>query len=189
MTTQQLPVASPEEPVDEPAESGPGGRIWMLLRACFTAILITVAALIAWPASHGGPFCLAVVSGVSMQPTYHTGDLVIAAKSSHYSIGDVIVYEVADGDIHGRVIHRIVTQLPDGNFQTRGDNKPYPDPWEVRPGWIYGHAITMIPQGYKAIALLRSPLVLAVICGLFVTIILWPCRKEGGSMWSRAMKT
>lgn len=186
MTTMQMPpsIVTTQAPRGDEADhtipSPPQApkSAWRWVRACVTAALFAIAVLIAWPANHGGPFCLAIVSGTSMQPTYHTGDLVVAMKSNHYSIGEVIVYEVQDGDIHGRVVHRIVEQLPDGNFRTKGDNKPFPDPWEVQPGWIYGHAVTMLPQGYAVIGLLRSPWILALICGALVMFALWPRRKE-----------
>lgn len=140
------------------------------------SLLATVAIVfLVWPAAWGGLFTFAIVSGVSMEPTYHTGDVVVAMKSfSGYQVGDAIVYTVDQDGITGKVVHRIVTQLPDGNYLTQGDNKPSPDPWEVQPSWINGKVLSMLPQGAKALLIIRSPIFLAVLCGLLITAALWP---------------
>ncbi len=152
-----------------------GRRVWVIARVCFSVFLLAFVVLICWPPQWGGPVTFAIVSGTSMEPKYHTGDVVFALKSfDGYKVGDSIVYTVHDGDLRGRVVHRIVRELPDGNFLTQGDNKPYTDPWEVQPDWIAGKARFLIPQGAKALLIMRSPIFLAVVAGLLVAAALWP---------------
>ncbi|MEM4507509.1 MAG: signal peptidase I [Acidilobaceae archaeon] len=71
---------------------------------------------------------VAVVSGRSMEPTLHTGDVVIYINSSPKELkeGDVVIYE-SNGDL---VIHRIVYKYEVGSrtcFVIQGDNNPRPD--------------------------------------------------------------
>ena len=113
-----------------------------------------------------------------MEPGYKTGDLLVAVRQyGGYEVGESIVYMVDDGNLHGRVVHRITEQLPNGNFLTRGDNKPYNDPWEVRPEWILGEVKVLIPDALTALRIMRSPIFLGTIFGLFVIILLWPKPK------------
>src|ERR1051325_2200414 len=83
------------------------------LRALNIAVTL-VLAVVWWnlyrPQIVGGPAGYARVKGVSMQPSFHDGDLVITRSHSRYHVGEVIAYRVPDGDpgagLH--VIHRIV---------------------------------------------------------------------------------
>jgi len=138
-------------------------------------VLLVFLGLAVWPASKGGPLTFAIVSGESMEPGYHTGDLLVAVrKFDGYQVGDSIVYMVDDERLHGRVVHRITAQLPNGNFLTRGDNKPFNDPWEVRPDWILGEVELLVPQVYTALRIMASPIFLGTIFGLIVVLLLWP---------------
>ena len=69
---------------------------------------------------------LAVVEGVSMEPTLQSGDLVLVIRRvspDDIDLGDVIVYR------RGRtlIIHRVV-RVEDGVMITKGDNNWLPDP-------------------------------------------------------------
>ena len=57
--------------------------------------LILISGLIAaWiafaPLKAGGQASYVMVNGISMEPKYHTGDLVIVRKARTYQVGDVI---------------------------------------------------------------------------------------------------
>lgn len=153
-------------------------RVRWISRTLVTSLLFVSVAVMSWPAALGGPITFAVVSGESMEPGYKTGDLLVAVRQyGGYEVGESIVYMVDDGNLHGRVVHRITEQLPNGNFLTRGDNKPYNDPWEVRPEWILGEVKVLIPDALTALRIMRSPIFLGTIFGLFVIILLWPKPK------------
>ncbi|MDP3972773.1 MAG: signal peptidase I [Candidatus Nanopelagicales bacterium] len=167
----------PDEGVEgEPPEPGVGpirliGR-WLMM------LIAIVMLLIAWPAWLGGPFGLTVVSGISMEPTYHTGDVVLTVKSySGYDIGDVIVYTVEVEGTRGTVIHRVVAKNPDGTYITQGDNKKFADPWPVQPDMIRGRVLALIPQGLRVLSVLRSPLAWLPLFGILVAKALWPARE------------
>jgi len=160
---------------DEPATTKALWRVavikitgWML-----TAVFVGVLVL-AWPLAWGGRFSWTVVSGHSMEPMFYTGDVTLAYKTKDYKVGDIIVYTVTFDDKTGAVIHRIKKVLPDGNFQTKGDNNNFIDPWVARPQNIRGEVIESFPGAAKYVGLIRSPLFWIVPLGLMVTWFLWP---------------
>src|SRR5215831_17838445 len=60
-------------------------------------LALAIAALVGWalflrPQSLGGPAGYVLVSGKSMLPRYHTGDLVLVERRSSYHLGEVIAY-------------------------------------------------------------------------------------------------
>lgn len=115
----------------------------------------------AGPTQVGGPASYVIVDGVSMEPTYQDGDLVVARSKSEYQIRDVIVY---DAPINAQfdVIHRIVGTV-DGGYTTQGDNMGQPDGWIAPHETIRGAALFHVPNGGHIVTFLRSP---AVILGL-----------------------
>jgi signal peptidase len=76
---------------------------------------------------------LAVVSGVSMEPLLHSGDVVFIEKvnPSNVKVGDIIVYKWVNGKY---IIHRVVKVYEFNGklcFVTWGDDRrtnPIPDP-------------------------------------------------------------
>jgi signal peptidase len=134
-----------------------------------------------WPAQFGGITGLTVVDGHSMEPLYHTGDLVISVRQPAYAVGDVVSYQVPEGQpgAGGRVIHRIVA-VDNGVYSTLGDNNPDLDPWRFESGDVLGKAVFMIPSIGAIGTVLGSQagLIAGLACGLLVTILLW---RSGGS--------
>lgn len=166
----QAPVAGPR------TSTGRGWRrAWRWTTGLLCLAFMAGAILVAWPQGMGGQFRIVVVSGTSMEPGYHTGDMLIAMKSTTYEPGDVVVYSPhVDGAAIGRVVHRVVEVQADGTYLTQGDNKDYRDPWSIPTNWIEGEVVTLIPQGFIVIYVLRNPIFLAVMSGLLLTMALWP---------------
>lgn len=50
------------------------------------------------------PYKLVVVVGPSMEPTYKSGQLLVAKKSSKFNVGDVVVIKNFDGIIIKRIL-------------------------------------------------------------------------------------
>src|SRR5207253_4750125 len=80
--------------------------------AVIAAQLALVAAL-GWfclPQSLGGRADWVMVSGTSMLPHLHTGDLVLVEHQTSYHVGEVVAYRVPKGETGAGyvVIHRIV---------------------------------------------------------------------------------
>lgn len=120
-------------------------------------ILLVLAAVtlvvMAWPSALGGATSYVVVSGVSMEPTYETGDLVVARSSDDYEVGDVIAFRTEEGD----VIHRIIGGNAEEGFRTQGDNVDRPDPYLPRPADIRGKALFHVPAiGAWGLRLVRT---------------------------------
>jgi len=84
------------------------------------ALIILVAA---------GRVKVAVVEGISMEPTMHTGDLVFLEKKApdKIDVGDVVVYHAGSKYI----IHRVIKIYKNNGrycYVVKGDNNPVPDP-------------------------------------------------------------
>jgi len=146
------------------------------------AALVMVVAIIAlgWPRSVGGKTSYSIVSGHSMNPTYHTGDLVVLRAQQTYRVGQIVVYRVPAGEpASGQyVVHRIVGGSNVTGFVTKGDNNPSIDIWTPHTIDIQGAAILLVPKAGWALRQGRDPLLYALLGGLYCGRLLWPSRKE-----------
>src|SRR5213592_2340237 len=61
--------------------------------------LLAVLLWLALPQGLGGRAGWVLVSGTSMLPHLHTGDLVLARHRSSYHVGEVIAYRVPEGQV------------------------------------------------------------------------------------------
>src|SRR5690242_13524376 len=78
------------------------------LDTLFAALLLALlgAAWVAFaPTRFGGQAAYVIVSGISMEPSFHRGDLAILRQTNDYAIGDVVTYR---HPTIGPVIHRII---------------------------------------------------------------------------------
>ncbi len=142
----------------------------------FNAIIGFICLAIVWvmfmPVQFGGRAAYLIVSGVSMKPTLHTGDLVVLHQTDTYQKGDIAAYyhPVAGGI----VIHRIVEQQG-GRFILRGDNKPAVDPYQptldemVGKFWLYVPDVGKIIGQLQALGLSRVS-----IAAIMLAILLIP---------------
>lgn len=144
-----------------------------------------VAVAVGWvvflrPQGLGGSTTYVMVSGVSMEPTLQNGDLIIARRQADYEIGDIVVYAVPEGDVGegSLIIHRIIDEEPEG-FVIQGDNPDIkvPDVWRPDADEIEGKMWLVIPVVGRYLPLLRSPLILALLAGLFVFWVLYPSKE------------
>ncbi|MEM1927170.1 MAG: signal peptidase I [Acidilobaceae archaeon] len=100
-------------------------RVWIKRHLIDIILVLLVVSYLVLRLSGGG---LAVVSGRSMEPTLHTGDVVIYVKKDPAELkeGDVVIF-VSN---RGLVIHRVVEKYEVGSricFIIQGDNNPVPD--------------------------------------------------------------
>lgn len=121
------------------------------------------------PVTLGGPAGYVLVSGHSMLPRYHTGDLVLVERRASYHVGEVIAYHVPKGDpmAGAQVIHRIIGGNAKTGFIVKGDNRTAPDVWRPKPSDIVGAKVLRIPDAIVVLQFLRSPLSLALLAGCF----------------------
>ena len=124
------------------------------------------------PQSLGGRAGYVLVSGKSMLPRYHTGDLVLVEKQSSYHIGELIAYRVPKGDpmAGAQVIHRIIGGDAEHGFIVKGDNRTAPDVWHPKPADIVGAKALRIPNAVLILQFLRDPIFLGLLAACFVFV-------------------
>ncbi|NMM16092.1 MAG: signal peptidase I [Cellulomonas sp.] len=138
--------------------------------------LAGVAAFVLWPTSLGGCTTLTIVSGHSMEPTYYTGDLVIA-RCGTASVGDVIVYQPKD--LGGaRIIHRIVGGDATTGWTMKGDNNPSADPFNPGGSEVLGVAKVYLPKVGLVARGLTSPFVWGSFILIAIGLFIWPRAEE-----------
>lgn len=147
-------------------------------------LLSLIAVALAWiwvmPRTIGGLNTYTVVSGISMEPTFHTGDLIISRRADRYNIGDVVTYKIPDAKYDKfRIVHRVIGKIDDTHYEIRGDNQDQADPWSVPGENIAGAKVFMIPQGGTVLGYARNPIGLALLFGAIVTWTVWPKKTEG----------
>lgn len=135
--------------------------------------VVVVAAWLLWPSSLGGCTTLTIVSGRSMEPTLHTGDLVVS-RCGPVDVGDVVVYAPHDMG-HARVIHRVVGG-DSGGWVVQGDNNDFLDPWEPAADDVLGSAVLHLPRVGSVAAILLSPLTWVSLLVLALAVAVWPGR-------------
>ena len=164
----------------ETTATNPGVRVRslrrVLLRIGTVAFMLLV--VVAWfvmlrPTSLGGPTTYVIVSGSSMQPTLHSGDLVIAFEHESYSVGDVVVYRVpgAEAGAGTNIVHRIVGGNPRTGFLVKGDSREGPDNWKPTAKEILGEMEVSVPSAGSGLVFLRTPAGMALLAGLTTLLI------------------
>ncbi len=141
-------------------------RGW-LVWAGVIAFLIALGVFF-FPARLGGEMYYVILTGPSMEPHFHVGDLVLAREAPFYQPGDVAIYR------HPRigfVFHRIVGYDAQGRFRFKGDHNSWEDPYHPRPDEVLARYVVRIPAVGKVLRQLRSPWLitaLAVLIGLLL---------------------
>jgi signal peptidase I len=128
-------------------------RLLHRLTACALAALAGLAAA-AGIALVTGHIAIVTTHGVSMNPVYYQGDLVIVARAPSYSAGQIAAYNLPGKD--EIALHRIVGGSSEA-FVFKGDNNQSID--ALTPGFdqLVGRAVLHIPQGGMWLERLTSP--------------------------------
>jgi len=128
------------------------------------------------PQALGGRAGWVLVSGTSMLPRLHTGDLVLVERQSKYHVGEVVAYHIPQatvgaGDV---VIHRIVGGSGKTGWTMQGDNRSAADLWHPRKGDIIGAKKLRIPHAWFVLRILHMPVLLGLFaaCAAFFLIAL-----------------
>ncbi len=136
----------------------PAVMINILLAAGLAAIWIVFA-----PLKLGGQVSYVLVNGISMEPHYHTGDLVLVRSAAVYQVGDVVTYH--DAAMDANVIHRIIAVNGD-RFIFKGDNNSYLDVYQATRAEILGKLWIYLPKFGGAVSWLQLPANMALAAGL-----------------------
>ena len=139
--------------------------------------VLVAAVLVGWaftlrPQALGGPAGYVLVSGTSMNPLYHTGDMVLVEHHSQYHVGEIIAYRVPKPDpmAGAQVIHRIIGGNATKGWIVQGDNRTAPDVWRPHNSDIVGSAALHIPNAVLVLQWLRSPVLLGLLAASFVFV-------------------
>jgi signal peptidase len=148
-------------------------RIWRLL-----CTLVFVATIVVWivflrPQFLGGTAGYVTVSGTSMEPHMHTGDVVLLERQKDYRVGDVVAYHIPKGQAGaGRVvIHRVKGGSAKSGYITRGDNRDSDDFWHPKPSDVVGKKLVRFPALGRIARMILSPLGLGLLAALAAIVI------------------
>ncbi len=129
----------------------------------FINLILFAGLVVVWiafaPAKIGGQASYVMVNGISMEPNYHTGDLVIVRKAQTYQIGDVVTYR--DAKMGAYVIHRIIG-IQQGMFTIKGDNNSWIDAYHPTYDEIVGKQWILAPRLGRVMLWFRSPINLSL---------------------------
>src|SRR3569833_2821663 len=112
-------------------------KLWLVV----TAVLVGIVVIGGWT-TLTGRLSYVITNGVSMQPLYHAGDLVVVARSSSYHRGQIVAYH--SGRI--TILHRIIGGDADG-YTTKGVFFQFTDPGHPGAANLLGRAVLHIPAG------------------------------------------
>ena len=137
----------------------------------FAALLLALfgAAWVAFaPTRFGGQTAYVIVSGISMEPSFHRGDLAILRQEREYAIGDVVTYR---HPTIGPVIHRIIGR--DGNrFIFKGDNNSWIDEYRPTQDELIGKLWIHLPAAGKVVEQLRIPRNMAAMVAVMGVMVM-----------------
>jgi signal peptidase I len=151
-----------------------------------TIFFLVVASwlLLLRPVTLGGPASYIIVSGPSMEPSFHTGDLAVLHKQDRYQPGDVAAF-LTPGGI---VIHRVLDEPEPGIYRFKGDNNSFIDPWLPTRENILGKLWVHLPGAGFILNNLRHPVNLAALGCLAVLLLLdEPVKRKGRKKRGRRM--
>lgn len=155
------------------------GRFAARARWCASTLLTLASFYVALPASLGGRVTYTVVSGRSMEPTYHTYDLAVTGRFREPGVGSVIVYRVPAGEPGAgkQVIHRIVGGDGQTGYVTQGDNRDTVDIWRPRRDDVIGSVVFVVPKGGRVLLAILNPANLGLVA---LAALAWACVPRGG---------
>ncbi|HEY5695109.1 MAG TPA: signal peptidase I [Gaiellaceae bacterium] len=139
----------------------------------------------ALPQGLGGRAGWVLVSGTSMLPRLHTGDLVLVERRSGYHVGEVVAYRVPKGEIGAGhvVIHRIIGGNGATGWRMKGDNRTAPDLWHPTNRDVIGAKQLRIPDAWFVLRLFHMPVLLALFAG--VAAFFWIAFSSDGEQDAR----
>jgi len=126
----------------------------------FLGLVLASFSVLAAAAVATGRAAFVGTHGVSMNPIYYQGDLVVVVKADTYRLGQIVAYRLPAE--HVVVLHRIVGGDADG-FVMKGDNNQSIDPTHPAAAQVVGRAVVHVPHGGRWLSRLTNPAVVALI--------------------------
>jgi signal peptidase I len=135
-------------------------RSWLSLAGVVAGLVAVSAAVLLL-----GPLRLVVTHGVSMNPVYYQGDLVIVVAADSYAAGEIVAYH--DRVHHLVVLHRIIGGDPTG-YEFQGDNNKSVDAVQPRQTDLIGRAVLHLPKAGAWLDLMTGPVPLGLAAFLLL---------------------
>jgi signal peptidase I len=149
-------------------------RIRPVLVMVLFALSLAALWLLYAPAAAGGGLRLVSVSGTSMNPLLHGGDLVFVRPTGSYAPGDVLLYRAESGATY---LHRAIRE-EDGRLIFKGDNNSWEDSTRVRPTDVIGEMVGHVPGAGRLPGGPRFIPILAIVAAAGAALSL--LRKDNG---------
>lgn len=157
-----------------PALSGLRGVLLPIAKLAALGAVLATFFWFALPQGLGGRAGWVLVSGTSMLPRFHTGDLVLVEHQSSYHVGEVVAYHIPKGQVGAGkvVIHRIVGGNGATGWHLQGDNRTAPDLWHPTNRDVIGAKQLRIPHAWFVLRIFHMPVLLALFaaCGVFFCV-------------------
>jgi signal peptidase I len=112
------------------------------------------------PVGIGGSTTYVVTDGISMEPRFHAGDLVLVRSQSNYRVGEIVAYHSTV--FHTIVLHRIIGRAG-ARYVFKGDNNNFVDFEHPARGQLIGALWMYIPGAGARLDSLRSPAMIGVL--------------------------
>ncbi|MGA2505712.1 MAG: signal peptidase I, partial [Anaerolineales bacterium] len=145
---------------------------WRWMQSVFAALMLVVT-VTAWvvfaPSQLGGQAVYVIVNGISMEPQFHYGDLVIARSTPVYQLGDIVVYHSAE--LNTLVFHRIVSLNLD-HYILKGDNNSWIDSYQPNQVELLGKFWIRVPNAGNIIKWIKTPLSMGILAGSLGIILM-----------------
>jgi len=138
-------------------------RWWQAVSAAFLLVLIITAWIVFAPLQLGGQVAYVIITGNSMEPGFHLGDLVIVRQASVYQVGDIVAYRSAE--LRSFVFHRIIG-LDLDRFILKGDHNTWTDSYQPTREELVGILWIHLPGIGKVVQWLRLPINMALMAGV-----------------------
>ncbi len=153
--------------------------------AAFVAVILTVTAL---PIKDN--LKIYVVLSGSMEPSLHTGGVVVSRPLSQYGVGDIISFK-SSAKSKEITTHRIVAidqKGTDINYQTKGDANNAPDPTTVSHNNVVGKSLFSLPYLGYLVEFTKSPRGFILFIVVPATVLIWEEIKSITSLLRKPTK-
>jgi signal peptidase I len=114
-------------------------------------LVIGIVVVLFIPVAYQWGWRFNIINGISMEPTYHAGGVVITrpVAPEDVSVGDIILFRTEMADRESLVCHRVIDVQSDDEgllVQTQGDNNEDPDTKLIGPQDILGKEAIYLPM-------------------------------------------
>jgi signal peptidase len=144
-------------------------------RVFLVAVIIIIVLLLITLFPIKGNYQVKIVKSGSMEPSIHTGSIVIIKPNTNYTIGDIVTFgKDTKKDIP--TTHRITKSRAQQGvimFTTKGDSNEDNDTNEIRQSDIHGKVLFSIPFLGYIIDLARKPIGFVVFIILPAIIVVY----------------